>query len=67
MWGGMWYRLILLLNTNAMQKILSAAFIRSVVKASRYGDGNGLYLIVDPSGRVVVTANTGGSGRIRDT
>ncbi|TFH08662.1 MAG: DUF4102 domain-containing protein, partial [Nitrosomonadales bacterium] len=33
-----------------MQKVLSAAFIRSVVKAGRYGDGNGLYLIVDSSG-----------------
>ena len=32
------------------QKSLSAAFIRSVTKAGRYGDGNGLYLIVDPSG-----------------
>lgn len=32
------------------QKSLSAVFIRSVANAGRYGDGNGLYLIVDPSG-----------------
>lgn len=32
------------------QKSLSAVFIRSTVKPGRYGDGNGLYLIVDPSG-----------------
>jgi integrase len=31
------------------QNHLSAVFIRSVTKAGRYADGNGLYLIVDPS------------------
>lgn len=32
------------------QKSLSATFIRSVKHAGRYGDGNGLYMVVDPSG-----------------
>jgi ribonuclease HI len=32
------------------QKSLSATFVRAKVNADRYGDGNGLYLIVDPSG-----------------
>jgi len=32
------------------QELLSASFIRSSSTAGRYGDGNGLYLIVDPSG-----------------
>jgi integrase len=31
-------------------KALSAAFVRSVEKSGRYADGNGLYLVVDPSG-----------------
>src|SRR4051812_39939027 len=33
-------------RTNA----LSAAFVRQHKSAGRYGDGNGLYLVVDPSG-----------------
>ena len=31
------------------QNHLSAVRVRSVTEAGRYGDGNGLYLIVDPS------------------
>jgi hypothetical protein len=31
-------------------KGLSAAFVRQVKQPGRYGDGAGLYLIVDPSG-----------------
>ena len=31
-------------------KALSTTFIRTVGTAGRYADGNGLYLIVDPSG-----------------
>ncbi|WP_210184004.1 tyrosine-type recombinase/integrase [Filomicrobium insigne] len=32
------------------KKTLSAAFVRSAKKPGRYGDGNGLYLLVGPSG-----------------
>jgi hypothetical protein len=31
-------------------KALTAVQVRSVNKAGRYADGNGLYLVVDPSG-----------------
>ena len=31
-------------------KVLSAAFVRTVKKPGRYGDGNGLYLLVTPTG-----------------
>ncbi len=31
-------------------KALTAAFVRSVTEAGRYGDGNGLFLLVQPSG-----------------
>ena len=31
-------------------KVLSAAFVRTVTKPGRYGDGNGLYLLVTPTG-----------------
>ena len=37
-------------KTKRTQKSLSAVFVRTVENAGRYGDGNGLYLIVDPSG-----------------
>lgn len=32
------------------EKALSAAFVRTVTQPGRYADGNGLYLVVDPSG-----------------
>ena len=32
------------------EKALSAAKVRSLAKPGRYADGNGLYLVVDPSG-----------------
>lgn len=32
------------------EKALSAAFVRSGFEPGKYGDGNGLYLKVDPSG-----------------
>ena len=46
-------------------KALSAAFIRSVDRAGRYCDGNGLYLHVDPSGarRWVQRLQIHGKGR----
>jgi integrase len=48
------------------QKLLSAAFIRTVVNAGRYGDGNGLYLIVDPSGAKRWVLRTVVTGKRRD-
>src|SRR5881396_185905 len=32
------------------EKALSATKVRNIVKPGRYADGNGLYLVVDPSG-----------------
>ena len=32
------------------QKVLTSVRINSLSKPGRYGDGNGLYLVVDPSG-----------------
>ena len=48
------------------QKSLSATFIRTVSKAGRYGDGNGLYLIVDPSGAKRWVLRTVVMGKRRD-
>jgi len=48
------------------QKSLSAVFIRSVANAGRYGDGNGLYLIVDPSGAKRWVLRTVVMGKRRD-
>ncbi len=48
------------------QKSLSATFIRSVANAGRYGDGNGLYLIVDPSGAKRWVLRTVVMGKRRD-
>jgi integrase len=48
------------------QKSLSAVFIRSVTNAGRYGDGNGLYLIVDPSGAKRWVLRTVVMGKRRD-
>ena len=49
-------------------KVLSAAFCRTVAKSGRYADGNGLYLHVDPSGarrwvqRLVIRGRSRGLG-----
>ncbi len=48
------------------QKSLSAVFIRSVSTAGRYSDGNGLYLIVDPSGAKRWVLRTVVLGKRRD-
>ena len=48
------------------QKSLSAVFVRTVCKAGRYGDGNGLYLIVDPSGAKRWVLRTVVMGKRRD-
>jgi integrase len=48
------------------QKSLSVVFIRSVTNAGRYGDGNGLYLIVDPSGAKRWVLRTVVMGKRRD-
>jgi len=48
------------------QKSLSAVLIRSITNAGRYGDGNGLYLIVDPSGAKRWVLRTVVMGKRRD-
>jgi integrase len=48
------------------QKALSAVFVRTVANAGRYGDGNGLYLIVDPSGAKRWVLRTVVMGKRRD-
>ncbi len=48
------------------QKSLSAVLIRSITNAGRYGDGNGLYLIVDPSGAKRWMLRTVVMGKRRD-
>jgi len=48
------------------QKSLSAVLIRSITNAGRYGDGNGLYLIVDPSGAKRGVLRTVVMGKRRD-
>ncbi len=48
------------------QKSLSATFVRAKVNAGRYGDGNGLYLIVDPSGAKRWVLRTVVKGKRRD-
>lgn len=47
-------------------KALTAAQIRKVSEAGRYGDGNGLYLVVDPSGARRWVLRTVVHGRRRD-
>jgi integrase len=47
-------------------KALSAAKIRSLIKPGRYADGNGLYLVVDPSGAKRWVLRTVVHGRRRD-
>lgn len=47
-------------------KALSTLRINSISKAGRYGDGNGLYLIVDPSGSKRWVLRTVVHGRRRD-
>lgn len=48
------------------QKALSAAFIRTTTNSGRYADGNGLYLIVDPSGAKRWVLRTVVMGKRRD-
>ena len=48
------------------QKALSTVRINSIKSPGRYGDGNGLYLIVDPSGAKRWVLRTVVSGRRRD-
>jgi hypothetical protein len=47
-------------------KALSALKIRSLMKPGRYADGNGLYLVVDPSGAKRWLLRTVVHGRRRD-
>ena len=47
-------------------KALTAAQVRKVSEAGRYGDGNGLYLVVDPSGARRWVLRTVVHGRRRD-
>jgi integrase len=47
-------------------KALSALKVRQLTKAGRYADGNGLYLIVDPSGAKRWVLRTVVQGRRRD-
>ena len=47
-------------------KSLSATFVRTAKKTGRYGDGNGLYLIVDPSGAKRWVLRTVVMGKRRD-
>ena len=47
-------------------KALTAAAVRKVSKAGRYGDGNGLYLVVDPTGARRWVLRTVVHGRRRD-
>ena len=48
------------------EKALSAAKIRALSKPGRYADGNGLYLVVDPSGAKRWVLRTVVHGRRRD-
>src|SRR5687767_2808008 len=48
------------------EKALTAVSVRNVDKPGRYADGNGLYLIVDPSGAKRWTLRTVVQGRRRD-
>src|ERR1017187_1964258 len=48
MWGRVWD--IMKRNGRHPDKELSALRVRSMKEPGRYADGNGLYLVVDPSG-----------------
>jgi integrase len=48
------------------EKALSAVKVRSLTKPGRYADGNGLYLVVDPSGAKRWVLRTVVHGRRRD-
>ena len=53
-------------NNKHPYKALSATFLRTIKEASRYADGNGLYLIVDPSGAKRWVLRTVVIGKRRD-
>ncbi|HMB76128.1 MAG TPA: Arm DNA-binding domain-containing protein, partial [Kiloniellaceae bacterium] len=48
------------------EKALTATKVRSLATAGRYADGNGLYLVVDPSGAKRWMLRTVVRGRRRD-
>ena len=56
----------MLVKGKHTQKSLSATFVRAKVNAGRYSDGNGLYLIVDPSGAKRWVLRTVVMGKRRD-
>ena len=56
----------MMVKSKHTQKSLSATFVRAKVNAGRYGDGNGLYLIVDPSGAKRWVLRTVVMGKRRD-
>ena len=64
LWYGMW--MTKKLTKQHPDKALSAAKVRGVKDAGRYADGNGLYLIVDPSGAKRWVLRTVVRGRRRD-
>ena len=53
-------------KTQHPDRALSALKIRALKGPGRYGDGNGLYLIVDPSGAKRWMLRTVVQGRRRD-
>src|SRR5262245_49554638 len=52
MWDGMWDGILMPKKRTGqhLQKALSATQVRNLSTPGRYADGNGLYLVVDPSG-----------------
>jgi hypothetical protein len=48
------------------EKALTAVRVRNIDKPGRYADGNGLYLVVDPSGAKRWVLRTVVQGRRRD-
>jgi hypothetical protein len=48
------------------QKVLTSVRINNLSKPGRYGDGNGLYLVVDPSGAKRWMLRTVIQGKRRD-
>ncbi|MBY0227617.1 MAG: tyrosine-type recombinase/integrase [Hyphomicrobium sp.] len=53
-------------SVRPSSKRLTTVFVRQVKKAGRYGDGDGLYLVVDPSGAARWVLRIQSNGRRRD-
>jgi len=66
MWGGAMKRL-----GRHPEKALSAAKVRALAKPGKYADGNGLYLVVEPSGakrwllRVAIKGRVTTGGKVK--